>query len=502
MKAPSNIDFNDLQGLIRCGHGSLKESCFLLLNIADVDNAKQWLQTAPFTNASQHEHDAALQVAFSVNGLRSLGLNHELVEEFSDEFITGMAGDESRSRRLGDIADNAPETWEWGGDSQQVPDILLMLYARENKLSNWRNKVEGKKFLSAFQLLEELPTSNITDKEPFGFADGISQPKLDWDNKQTTDLHHRDQFSNLLATGEVVLGYPNEYGYYTTRPLIETHKDQLATTLLPDAEDQVGFKDLGKNGTYLVCRQLSQDVPGFWKFLDQQVESDSDKRQQLANAMVGREMDKKGSPLIDTENNNIPGISNQSNSFSYDQDLAGTKCPVSAHIRRSNPRTGDLPSRRSGFVNRIKKILGFNENPDDDLITSTRFHRILRRGRAYGSMLSPEQAIETTSVDEDRGLQFICLAGNISRQFEFVQNAWAANSKFGGLQQQSDPLLGHRQPLKSGEETNHFHQPDVSGPQHKTCDLPQFVTVKGGGYFFMPGLSALKYLAALPDKQE
>jgi hypothetical protein len=27
--------------------------------------------------------------------------------------------------------------------------------------------------------------------------------------------------------------------------------------------------------------------------------------------------------------------------------------------------------------------------------------------------------------------------------------------------------------------------------------MPRFVTVRGGGYFFMPGLSAVRYLASL-----
>ena len=69
----------------------------------------------------------------------------------------------------------------------------------------------------------------------------------------------------------------------------------------------------------------------------------------------------------------------------------------------------------------------------DDLTSSVRFHRILRRGREYGSELSPEQALQPAPPNESpRGLHFICLNANISRQFEFLQNAWIMSTKFSG----------------------------------------------------------------------
>ena len=52
----------------------------------------------------------------------------------------------------------------------------------------------------------------------------------------------------------------------------------------------------------------------------------------------------------------------------------------------------------------------------------------------------------------ERGLQFIAMAGNILRQFEFVQNAWSMSTTFAGLKQESDPLIGIRQPLVTGED--------------------------------------------------
>lgn len=495
MTKNSNFQFDDLQGLLRFGHGKLTDTCFLLLKIANAEIAKQWLSTAPVSNATAIDPppDTALQIAFTVDGLRALNLNESTIEGFSDEFIVGMAGDENRSRRLGDVGKNAPNCWNWGGEST-APHILLMLYAKPGGLNAWRATIEGEHFSQAFQLLSELPTKAIGEIEPFGFVDGVSQPTIDWKQTQSTDLHERHRYSNLLAAGEMVLGYPNEYGQYTPRPLIDPQQDPLAVDL-PNAEDEPQLKDLGRNGTYLVIRQLSQDVPGFWLFVDKASGSVAEQREQLAAAMVGRE--RAGTPLIVEH---IPGVSpkDHGNHFTFDLDPKGNYCPIGAHIRRANPRTGDFPPGVTGFLSRFMRILGFAQAPEEDLVASTRFHRLLRRGRTYGPALAPEDAVKPDAPNAERGIQFICLVANISRQFEFVQNAWMVNSKFSGLQNERGPLLGHREPLINGQSTDHFNQPNIDGPMKTVCHLPQFVEVRGGGYFFMPGLRALKYIAALP----
>lgn len=502
MTDTSGFQFDDLQGLLRFGHGHLRDSCFLLLQVADAAAAKQWLSSAPVSNAqfSNPKPKTALQVAFSVAGLRVLGLKESLIADFSDEFISGMAGHESRSRRLGDVDGNAPEYWAWGGNREKMPHILLLLYAEVGKIPAWRKKVESKAFAKAFKLLAELPTQDIGDIEPFGFVDGISQPAIDWAAGQAVDSHQRDSFSNLLAVGEVVLGYRNEYAQYTVRPLIDPAGDPNAAAL-PAAEDYPEFKDFARNGSYLVLRQLGQDVPGFWQFVDKAGGGDAEKRDQLAASMVGRQRD--GSPLMPLASAAIPGIpaDDHLNHFNYLPDPAGARCPIGAHVRRANPRSGDMPSVSGCFFSRLLKILGFGlKRYDEDLIASTRFHRLLRRGRPYGPLLTPEQAVKADAPVAERGLQFICLVANISRQFEFVQNAWVVNSKFAGLQQERDPLLAHRQPLNDGTPTDQFHRPDPAGPVQTVAHLPQFISVRGGAYFFMPGLSAIRYLAALPTQ--
>jgi deferrochelatase/peroxidase EfeB len=501
MKQSEDFEYDDLQGLVRFAYAKLPETCFLLLNVADVSAAKKWLSYAPISNAVSINPlpKTALQIAFTVAGLRQFGLTDMVIESFPDEFIVGMSGDESRSRRLGDVDENAPTRWEWGGDANNVPHVLLLLYAEKNAIGKWRKTVEDSFFKKAFTLLKQLPTSDFRNAEPFGFPDGISQPVIDWARQQSTDAHDRDSYSNLLAVGEILLGYPNEYSQYNPRPLLNSDAEPTATVLL-NAEDQPGLKDFGRNGCYLVLRQLDQDVSGFWQFLDQVCDHDSDKRQQLAEAMVGRHLD--GSPLVAKSKVDSPGIdsNDENNLFAYNEDVQGLKCPISAHVRRANPRTGDLTPGHTNWLTRFLKILGFcNKRPDGDLVASSRFHRLLRRGRSYGPVLSPDEAVKPDAPVAERGLQFICLVANISRQFEFVQNAWIMNSKFSGLQLERDPILGNGRKLFEGESTNHFNRPDPSGVTQKNCALPQFITVHGGGYFFMPGLRAIQYLAALPN---
>jgi len=72
------------------------------------------------------------------------------------------------------------------------------------------------------------------------------------------------------------------------------------------------------------------------------------------------------------------------------------------------------------------------------------------------------------------------------------------SSKFSGLQNESDPLLGNREALMNGEKTDQFNRPNTQGVTEKIYNLPKFVTVKGGAYFFIPGLSAVQYIAKLP----
>ena len=472
------VDYSDVQGLLRFGYGKLRDARFYLLRIRDADAARAWLSAAPVSTAETQTPPPkrALQVAFTASGLRNLGVREQIVESFSPEFVNGMIGESNRSRRLGDTGDNDPANWLWGGPNERI-DLLVMLFAPHGEMDGWLQQVCNAEWDRAFEG-NALTTSDLNGREPFGFIDGISQPVLDWEMRRDVSQDQID-YTNLVALGEFILGYPNEYGKYTERPLLDPDYEG-ADTLLP-AEDDPGKRDLGRHGTYLVLRQLEQDVAGFWNFVNGQNGSSASGKA-LAEAMVGRRFD-DGAPLVSRSEEPIEGITEEAgdpeNRFTYQADGEGLRCPFGAHIRRSNPRNSDFPTRPSGIISRTLAMLGAGAPGfRDDLIASTRFHRLLRRGREYGH---PGQD------PGPAGLHFVCLNGSISRQFEFVQNSWIVNGKFNALPDESDPLLG---------------APDgsFSIPREGKCPLhvpgiPRFVTVRGGAYFFLPGIRAIRYFA-------
>jgi deferrochelatase/peroxidase EfeB len=497
----SQIDPKDVQGLVRFGFGRLIEACYLLLKIRDAAAARAWCSVAQVTTSEllSRPPEVALQVAFTATGLLALGLPADLMASFSGEFLTGIAGDENRSQRLGDVGESAPETWLWGSPAS-TPHVLVMLFATLGKLEDLRHEMQSEAFNAAFELMIRLETSDMGGHEPFGFADGISEPAMDWEGKRNAG-DEQIEFSNLLAAGEFLFGYVNEYGKYTDRPLLNASDHNAAQ--LPPALDVPGKKDLGRNGSYVVMRTLEQDVRGFWSFLNQQTNSDPSARRRLAEWMVGRRLD--GTPLIQESSGPIEGIAPgpkaDSNRFTYDRDSEGTQCPFGAHVRRANPRNGDFPNKPTWWLPRVWSMLGFSSlGMRTDIMASTRFHRILRRGREYGTLLTSEQAIQPPSPGEVKpGLHFLCINANIGRQFEFIQNAWLMSTKFDGLAGESDPLLGSRVPIGDGLPTSSFTVARDQGARKCVAGLPRFVTVKGGAYFFLPSVGALRYFGSLKD---
>jgi deferrochelatase/peroxidase EfeB len=247
-----------------------------------------------------------------------------------------------------------------------------------------------------------------------------------------------------------------------------------------------------------VLRELRQDVRGFWRGLASLVRP-GETVTGLAELLVGRRM--SGEPLLPMRGAPMRGVGPdpvdvRRNQFDYARDAEGLRCPLGAHVRRANPRTGDMPQGAQGAVARIWHML--NLFPSDlraDLVAASRFHRLLRRGREFGDALSWQQALRPDAPDPESGLHFICLNANIARQFEFVQNAWLSAATFAGLDGETDPLTGNREPFPAGTATDAFSIPQPNGIARRLCPLPRFVTVAGGAYFFLPGLRALRYFA-------
>ena len=87
---------------------------------------------------------------------------------------------------------------------------------------------------------------------------------------------------------------------------------------------------------------------------------------------------------------------------------------------------------------------------------------------------------------------FMCLNADIERQFEFVHRNWVFGRNFHESAEEVDPLLGHA--LGDRPRDRVFTIPTRQGPV-QLREMPDFVRVKGGGYFFLPGRRALRYLA-------
>ena len=142
-----------------------------------------------------------------------------------------------------------------------------------------------------------------------------------------------------------------------------------------------------------------------------------------------------------------------------------------------------------------------------------RKHQMIRRGRAFGpplvaaldvaALVAAGAAYLASGRDGDdiettRGLHFICLVTHIGRQFEMVQRAWLDSPNFQALYKDSDPLVGVRR--RQGDNPNDQFTCPARPVRRKYAGLPQFTQLVGGGYFFLPGIRALKFIARGPQR--
>jgi Dyp-type peroxidase family len=483
------LELDDIQGLIARGYRTLPHARFTIFDIpgpAAGHALLSWL-LPQITTAGSFAADSALHVAFTAAGLRRLGLPESVIAGFSAQFTGGMTGP-NRSRFLGDVGESDPGSWAWGGPQGPRVDGLVLLYAATPQVLDRRHSELARHLGQAgARHVTVLDTLELGDNEPFGFHDGISQPIIQGLPRASGAAPAGTPGGRVVPAGEFVLGYPNAYGQLTSRPLLPAADDPRR--LLPRDPAGSGAADLGRNGCYLVLRQLEQDVDAFWNYVRQAAarpdgSADAGSAIALAAKMVGRWP--SGAPLVKVPDRDNPQLGDD-NDFGYHRtDPVGLACPLGAHIRRMNPRDSLDPQPGTDAS------LAVNDG-----------HRLLRRGRGYGPGDGMPAAAAKDSHAErlaradvaprrETGLHFICLVASLIRQFEFVQHTWLNNPTFHGLYDDTDPLIGSRHP-RGGTFTVPAHP-----VPRRYRDLPQFVRTRGGAYFFLPGVSALRYLEQLP----
>ena len=469
----------DMQGLVARAYGQLPYARYLLCAVRDPAAARAWLgQVAPgVSNASRRDEGCGLIVAFTFAGLAAIGLDDDALATFPRPLQEGMVTDH-RSRILGDVGPNSPDRWRWGSPGQPAIHVLIAIYAPDEAELEREHSERSAAFAGALSLVADPIDGLLTTTgfEHFGFADGLSQPVIKGWPRRTASVRPPAPPPPAkweeVNPGEVVLGYADNYGKPARGPTVAAAADPAG--ILPAPDWASGRRHLGHNGSFLVFRQLAQDVPAFRRFVRSASEASAARGESLSPEKVGAKMVGRwpsGASLVNFPDTD-PGHAG-TNDFGYhEHDQGGFRCPGGAHVRRSNPRDSSA------------------ENPEKSL-AATMNHRILRRGRPYGLPLVDPPTQPGEEEGAERGLLFLCLNTDFERQFEFVQHTWMENPFFAGLCDEVDPVVGS-QPDGGGT----FKIPDRP-VRRRLTGVPSFVSTKGGAYLFLPGIRALHYLATL-----
>ncbi len=435
----------DIQGFISSGYGHLSPAAYLFVQFHDEGQAQRWLRrlvpaitsarpwpVAP--NGVKVKPPVTLNIAFTADGLAAVGLPPQVLNTFPPEFQEGMASP-IRSRILGDTEESDPVEWELGGTGKPPIHAVLLVHAASDAGLEAACRAQRTLLDDAAGGVVELPASMQIgyrpdgDHEAFGFHDGIAQPSI------------AGISGDGVPTGEFILGYQNHFEIIPPTPVVPAELDRGA--VLPPLANPYhasqGLRDLGINGSYVVYRKLQQDVAGFWQFMKRESvrstgAADASHMIWLASRCVGRWP--SGAPLVLAPHADDPRAGDRDD-FLYGDDPDGLACPLGAHIRRTNPRDVIKPYATA------------------QSLSMSEAHRLLRRARSFGpalfdpsilvdpTNLAGRQALLELAADGDaRGIHFFCVNASIRSQFEFVQQTWCNNPRFGGLNDNKDPILG------------------------------------------------------------
>ncbi|MBO4271407.1 Dyp-type peroxidase [Microbispora triticiradicis] len=391
--------------------------------------------------------DPLLTIGITFQGLRALGVDSALLEEFDAIYKAGPD-----PIPLGDVPGSRSDPANWWERQFPTDDVhcIVHVYVRSDEAAEAATR-HVRDLARQGQLTELIPRRDGTILEArslgdarlhFGYRDGISHPDICWDDVPGTP--------SQLNFRTVLLGYPTSE--YSSAP---SHGPAAA---------------LVRNSTYGTFRWIYQDVAMFNRFLSTEGPglfphlTPADAEELLAAKLMGRWRD--GTPLVLSPRQPDPHLS-ASDNFAYrDQDPDGRLCPFSAHIRVVNPRDQRLHPIIEGVPH------------------------VLRRGMPYGPKL------EGTQDDTvDRGLFGIFLCADLRRQI-YTLTGWIKRNDFSPVYdadpRTQDALCGNR--ALPGSSTAFTMPGDDGGVT--ISGLPHFIHTKGTVFLLYPGKDTLTALSS------
>jgi Dyp-type peroxidase family len=518
----STLDLHDIQGNILKAYGRYfyPKARYVCFGITDADGARRFVRrlvslvttAAPWSpegDGHRTKPEATVNVAFSYHGLREVGVPRDSLQSFPDEFAMGM---KARMDILGDDGPSAPARWDpvWRNAEVHIlvwingtsVAVIEQRYADIERMALASRGVEllrGHRGAGARDDHDWQDASAIyaegqpTPREHFGYTDGISNPFFRGMSAHESNVMGGGKVTGLppqtragwepLETGEFLLGYRDEALEYPEAP---------APTLL------------ARNGTFMVYRKLHQNVASFDAYLERVGRAFPGGKEALAAKLAGRW--RNGAPTTtfptqaeadafaadwqraktavvqaksDRERREAKALFADINlkftAFDFRGDIEGGRCPIGAHSRRANPR-GSLELGHTGAF-------------DSPGALSNR-RRILRRGLPYGDS---RERID----DGDHGVVFLAMNASIRRQFEFVQQQWINYGNDFGLANDKDPLVGNHGAPDGGPLEGRMTvqaAPADPNPPFFCAGIPRVVETRGGEYFFLPSLTALRMI--------
>ena len=440
-EASASLDFDDIQHFLM-SRPPARTARYEFLTFHSPSGGRAWLtglidKVGTAKAVGSNVADARwVTVGFTANGLRALGLSESSLATFPEAFRQGMS---ARAEILGITGTNHPKHWI-GGLATPNLHAIAILFARD-LTERERCRQEHEKYVMQCEGVELLSALDLEAIPPFdyahehfGYRDRLSQPVIEGTGAEPTPGS-----GPPIKPGEFFLGYPDEDGPPVGMPQPET---------------------LSRNGSYVAYLRMEEHVGAFRDFLRQHGET-PEQQEWVAAKLMGRW--RSGAPLVLTPDKDDPNLGadySRNNDFNFKtMDPHGYGCPLGAHIRRMNPR---------------------------DTAANMNRRKMIRRGGTYGPPLpegAPEDGIE-------RGIAAFVGCASLVRQFEFAMNVWANDPNFHELGNERDPIFG--------TQDGTFDMTIPKRPiRKKIKGLPAFTTIRGGAYFFLPGIKALRYLVDL-----